>query len=40
VLCTPTAGEQCAVSQLAKYRDKLGGLDLHAWTMMESLRID
>lgn len=36
--------EQCAVSQLARYRGKLGGLDLHAydhcWTMMESLRID
>jgi glyoxylase-like metal-dependent hydrolase (beta-lactamase superfamily II) len=39
-----SVAEQCAVSQLAKYRGKLGAVDLHAydhcWTMMESLRID
>jgi len=39
-----TVAEECAVSQLAKYKGKLGGLDLlaydHCWTVMESLRID
>ncbi|HWU86573.1 MAG TPA: MBL fold metallo-hydrolase [Kofleriaceae bacterium] len=39
-----SVAEQCATSQIAKYRGKLGAIDLHAynhcWTMMESLRID
>ncbi|HWU86574.1 MAG TPA: MBL fold metallo-hydrolase [Kofleriaceae bacterium] len=39
-----SVARQCAISQIAKYRGKLGAIDLHAydhcWTMMESLRID